>query len=108
MEALGFTAEDLIPSTSTSSFDWSAWNENRAYGFVVQAIFLKCETYLSSLSISLYERHPITGVSSGTPIADVFGIVSLCVIYLSFSTDFYWTTFISYFYFDGKKFLDCP
>lgn len=83
MEALGFTAEDLIPSTSTSSFDWSAWNENRAYGFVVQAIFLKCETYLSSLSISLYERHPITGVSSGTPIADVFGIVSLCAIYHS-------------------------
>jgi hypothetical protein len=28
------------------------------------------------MSTSLYEKHPITGVNAGTPIADVFGIIA--------------------------------
>lgn len=36
------------------------WNEERAYG----------------LSTTLYEKHPVTGVHAGTPIADVFGIIA--------------------------------
>jgi hypothetical protein len=61
MEALGFTSADLVmPGTSTANYDWTNGDEARAYG----------------LSMSLYEKHPITGVNAGTPIADVFGIIA--------------------------------
>lgn len=74
LEALGFTAEDLIPSCSSTSidsrnsiklctvegYDWNTADEQRAFG----------------VSTSLYERHPITQQCAGTPIADVFALVA--------------------------------
>uniref|UniRef100_A0A914P1T8 PPM-type phosphatase domain-containing protein n=1 Tax=Panagrolaimus davidi TaxID=227884 RepID=A0A914P1T8_9BILA len=60
MEALGFHPSDLAPCCSTDTFDWTTCNPQRSYG----------------ASISLYEKHPVTGMNAGTPIADVFGIIS--------------------------------
>ncbi|KAI1714733.1 protein phosphatase 2C domain-containing protein [Ditylenchus destructor] len=60
LEALGFSQSDLLPGTSTSTYNWRNWDDERAYG----------------LSTSLYEKHPVTGTNAGTPIADVFGIIA--------------------------------
>uniref|UniRef100_A0A914Y8B7 PPM-type phosphatase domain-containing protein n=1 Tax=Panagrolaimus superbus TaxID=310955 RepID=A0A914Y8B7_9BILA len=60
MEALGFHPTDLAPCCSTDTFDWTTCNPLRSFG----------------ASTSLYEKHPVTGMNAGTPIADVFGIIS--------------------------------
>ncbi|KAE9552159.1 hypothetical protein FO519_004634 [Halicephalobus sp. NKZ332] len=60
LEALGFLPGDLLPSCSTETYDWASSNHHRSFGY----------------SISLYEKHPITGVHAGTPIADVFGTIA--------------------------------
>ncbi|CAP24187.2 Protein CBG02308 [Caenorhabditis briggsae] len=44
---------------SAEDYDWSAYHEQGAYG----------------MSVSLYEKNPITGVNAGEPIADVWGVV---------------------------------
>uniref|UniRef100_A0A914HBT6 PPM-type phosphatase domain-containing protein n=1 Tax=Globodera rostochiensis TaxID=31243 RepID=A0A914HBT6_GLORO len=49
-----------VPRSSLARYDWNSWDEEKAYG----------------LSTSLYEKHPVTALSAGHPIADVFGIVS--------------------------------
>lgn len=48
-----------MPSLS-DTYNWNTSDEQRAFG----------------LSTSLYERHPITGMSAGLPIADVFAIIA--------------------------------
>lgn len=60
MEALGFLPSDLAPSCSTDTFNWASSNPLRSFG----------------VSTSLYEKHPVTGMNAGTPIADVFGIIA--------------------------------
>jgi hypothetical protein len=61
MEALGFGPEDQqIGRSQLERMDWTNWDEQRAFG----------------LSTSLYEKHPVTGLSAGHPIADVFGIIA--------------------------------
>lgn len=62
MEALGFGPDDQGPRRSQlERRDWAAgWDEQRAIG----------------VSTSLYEKHPVTGMSAGSPIADVFAIIA--------------------------------
>nr|CAD2192244.1 unnamed protein product [Meloidogyne enterolobii] len=64
IEALGLVgADDFSPFRNGSALeqlDWSSWDEHRALG----------------LSTSLYERHPVSGLPAGHPIADVFGIIA--------------------------------
>uniref|UniRef100_A0A7E4ULJ7 PPM-type phosphatase domain-containing protein n=1 Tax=Panagrellus redivivus TaxID=6233 RepID=A0A7E4ULJ7_PANRE len=60
LEALGFHPSDLAPSCSTDTYDWTSAHTLRSFG----------------ASTSLYERHPLTGAHAGTPVADVFAIVS--------------------------------
>uniref|UniRef100_A0A915M8V8 PPM-type phosphatase domain-containing protein n=1 Tax=Meloidogyne javanica TaxID=6303 RepID=A0A915M8V8_MELJA len=64
IEALGLVGvDDFSPFRNGSALeqlDWSSWDENRALG----------------LSTSLYERHPVSGLPAGHPIADVFGIIA--------------------------------
>ncbi|KAL3090402.1 hypothetical protein niasHS_006854 [Heterodera schachtii] len=48
------------PRSFLGRYDWNNWDEAKAYG----------------LSTSLYEKHPVTGLSAGHPIADVFGIIA--------------------------------
>uniref|UniRef100_A0A1I8AZ45 PPM-type phosphatase domain-containing protein n=1 Tax=Meloidogyne hapla TaxID=6305 RepID=A0A1I8AZ45_MELHA len=63
-EALGLVGVDDFPTFRNGSaleqLDWSSWDENRALG----------------ISTSLYERHPVSGLPAGHPIADVFGIIA--------------------------------
>ncbi|MFH4976326.1 hypothetical protein AB6A40_003035 [Gnathostoma spinigerum] len=63
------SCSSLVGPSQTSSgirfndadrYDWLSFNEERCFG----------------LSTSLYERNPLTGINAGSPIADVFGIVS--------------------------------
>ncbi|CCD65796.1 PPM-type phosphatase domain-containing protein [Caenorhabditis elegans] len=44
---------------SADDYDWSSFDEQGAYG----------------MSVSLYEKNPISGVNAGEPIADVWGVV---------------------------------
>jgi hypothetical protein len=61
MEALGFGPEEqLARGSQLERLDWANWDEQRAFG----------------MSTSLYEKHPVTGLSAGHPIADVFGIIA--------------------------------
>uniref|UniRef100_A0A915LGR1 PPM-type phosphatase domain-containing protein n=1 Tax=Meloidogyne javanica TaxID=6303 RepID=A0A915LGR1_MELJA len=64
IEALGLVGvDDFSPFRNGSALeqlDWSSWDEHRALG----------------LSTSLYERHPVSGLPAGHPIADVFGIIA--------------------------------
>lgn len=67
MEALGLVTNDENYSSSyqrnssiLEQFNWSSWDENKALG----------------ISTSLYERHPVSGLPAGNPIADVFGIIA--------------------------------
>ncbi|VDK20974.1 unnamed protein product [Anisakis simplex] len=48
------------PRSDTDRYDWTAFDEERCFG----------------ISVSLYERNPITGQNAGNPIADVFGVVA--------------------------------
>ncbi|KAK0393334.1 hypothetical protein QR680_000157 [Steinernema hermaphroditum] len=45
---------------SKKKYTWEARDEERATG----------------LSVSLYEKNPVTGIRAGTPIADVFGVIA--------------------------------
>ncbi|KAI6183845.1 Protein phosphatase 2C (PP2C)-like domain-containing protein [Aphelenchoides bicaudatus] len=61
LESLGFCNEDLAQCSKTiDQLDWQDSDSERAYG----------------LSISLYEKHPITGLHAGMPVADVFAVLS--------------------------------
>lgn len=44
---------------SAEDYDWSAFDEQGAFG----------------MSVSLYEKNPLSGVNAGEPIADVWGVV---------------------------------
>uniref|UniRef100_A0A8R1HLF0 PPM-type phosphatase domain-containing protein n=1 Tax=Caenorhabditis japonica TaxID=281687 RepID=A0A8R1HLF0_CAEJA len=44
---------------SADNYDWSAFDEQGAFG----------------MSVSLYEKNPLSGVNAGEPIADVWGVV---------------------------------
>ncbi|KAF1765983.1 hypothetical protein GCK72_005937 [Caenorhabditis remanei] len=44
---------------SADDYDWSAFDEQGAFG----------------MSVSLYEKNPISGINAGEPIADVWGVV---------------------------------
>lgn len=44
---------------SADDYDWSAFDEKGAFG----------------MSVSLYEKNPLSGVNAGEPIADVWGVV---------------------------------
>ncbi|CAI2331502.1 unnamed protein product [Caenorhabditis sp. 36 PRJEB53466] len=44
---------------SAHDYDWNAFDEQGAYG----------------MSVSLYEKNPLSGVNAGEPIADVWGVV---------------------------------
>ncbi|CAI5441687.1 unnamed protein product [Caenorhabditis angaria] len=44
---------------SADNYDWTAHNTESAFG----------------ISVSLYEKNPITGVNAGEPVADVWGVV---------------------------------
>ncbi|KAI6172365.1 Protein phosphatase 2C (PP2C)-like domain-containing protein [Aphelenchoides besseyi] len=60
LESLGFCNGDLEPSSLIDRLDWNDAEEERAFG----------------ISISLYEKHPISGLQAGLPIADVFAVLA--------------------------------
>lgn len=42
------------------NYDWKSLDEDRCFG----------------VSVSLYEKNPLTGINAGNPIADVFGVIA--------------------------------
>uniref|UniRef100_A0AC35TKY6 PPM-type phosphatase domain-containing protein n=1 Tax=Rhabditophanes sp. KR3021 TaxID=114890 RepID=A0AC35TKY6_9BILA len=70
LESLGFVPGNVSPINTSNEYDWNRYDDKKAYGG----------------SVSLYEKHPITGVNAGNPIADVFGIIARennCVLALA-------------------------
>ncbi|EPB66560.1 hypothetical protein ANCCEY_14350 [Ancylostoma ceylanicum] len=51
--------KDSVVLNQSKRFDWSQFDEKRAFG----------------ASVSLYEKNPLTGVNAGEPVADVWGVV---------------------------------
>ncbi|VDN54124.1 unnamed protein product [Dracunculus medinensis] len=47
-------------STNADNYDWKSLDEDRCFG----------------VSVSLYEKNPLTGINAGNPIADVFGVIA--------------------------------
>ncbi|CAB3403902.1 unnamed protein product [Caenorhabditis bovis] len=51
--------QERVGKPSADDYDWTAQDSNAAFG----------------ISVSLYEKNPLTGVNAGDPIADVWGVV---------------------------------
>jgi hypothetical protein len=61
LESLGFCNDDLAQCSKTiDQLNWEDPDSERSFG----------------VSMSLYEKHPVTGLQAGNPIADVFGVLA--------------------------------
>ncbi|CAI4222321.1 unnamed protein product [Auanema sp. JU1783] len=57
---LGPNGSETILHREAEKYDWQKSDDQRAFG----------------ISVSLYEKNPLTGVSAGEPVADVWGVVA--------------------------------
>lgn len=61
LESLGFCNDDLVQCSRTiDQLNWEDPDSERSFG----------------VSMSLYEKHPVTGLQAGAPIADVFAVLA--------------------------------
>jgi hypothetical protein len=61
LESLGFCNDDLAQCSQTiDQLDWEDSDQERSFG----------------VSVSLYEKHPVTGLHAGMPVADVFALLA--------------------------------